>query len=1043
MKLAFDTACLGRDSVNSVTERVAMCLGKSLQEELAASGDEMELLVYAVNSVRLPELRQEFPYTEIRHIYTMPLSLHTLDDARDAILYTSKLLVEDVYSHLDADVVFVPSLFPILAENVLPRDYNKCSSQMVVAFFHDSDTMLIKESIFSSDEMRQWHQAGAERARSCDLLLASSEYGRKELIDVFGIDPAKIIVVGSNTEHGFVRGDNSENEKKSGRQVKSANEQQCSWDRIAEMVLDSIRGRLAIFCKGLVGNSPKLTSQEWKPRIAWVTSRLETADAEIIDCRSDILPLLDAHFSLDIYLAQEPDRVQKAEYARPLKSWEDLPDRADAYDLLVYDLSGGECMAFMLPLLEAHPGLVIMRDFRLGSILSWVSAHEPGMDGLLRENVIYSHGWHGVAELDRLGEINFTRIFPINKKVLDCSLGVILKDEKDWQMVARFYGTDYVAWLSPAVIDESKPGQDAADIAAEYVAQIERGIFRKAQAGIDYFLQEMGEGLRGFSISHEDYIAVADCYMKNHPYPVWRRAYICLPDESFAELQAAEPDELKQEPLRELVQCTWDAGTGNFIVCMQSSCQKEAVRFQPEDCLLLDRRLLSEEQVAAVACTLASVYVVCDAREYGKLDTSVGKWLTGFVSPAALRDFYALPWSAGQPEKGDNSRLLVVCSPCSQIQEREEFQRFYDSVVSILTASDLQMTMVRMSLGRLETYHAYAADLIENQDARSFVAREHYISFRPGDKLLLLDTGYGMSFAQSTQDGISSWQKVLRDLHRAGGQAIGVLGDMFLLEHPQFLPTEVARTFYRQRSEMLMCECDGLICFSKTAADKAIDYLNRKLLPLPSPTRLYCLPLVTTCLSEVGQVRKKLRDFFKTELPVFMMAGTVEPCKCYATALWGFRRFLEQGGEARLLIIGRYGWIDEGIVELVRESQEHGNLLCLHDASASELSYSYRHATCYLNTSVDEAFATSMREAALYGLPLLCSDIPLYHEIAEERAEFFKPNDVEALCAALHAWLAAASHPDSTAVRFYNSQESSDCILGIMQGVQEPYRMLQ
>ena len=83
-----------------------------------------------------------------------------------------------------------------------------------------------------------------------------------------------------------------------------------------------------------------------------------------------------------------------------------------------------------------------------------------------------------------------------------------------------------------------------------------------------------------------------------------------------------------------------------------------------------------------------------------------------------------------------------------------------------------------------------------------------------------------------------------------------------------------------------------------------------------------------------------------------------------------------------------------------------------------------------------------MVEAAHFGLPLICSDIPVFREVTQGNADFFKVMDADALAKCLIKWMQAEQHPDSRNIRMYSWQESAREFLDIMEGKVEPYKIL-
>jgi glycosyltransferase involved in cell wall biosynthesis len=136
-----------------------------------------------------------------------------------------------------------------------------------------------------------------------------------------------------------------------------------------------------------------------------------------------------------------------------------------------------------------------------------------------------------------------------------------------------------------------------------------------------------------------------------------------------------------------------------------------------------------------------------------------------------------------------------------------------------------------------------------------------------------------------------------------------------------------------------------------------------------------------------------------------MMVGSIEPRKNHRFVLDAFDRFWQRGGEGSLLIIGRYGWKTDDVIERIAKHRQLGHQLhILRDASDSELDYAYRNASALVIASEIEGFGLPVVEAFQRGLPVLCSDIPVFREIADGRATFFDLSDPCRLSAALQAF---------------------------------------
>lgn len=56
----------------------------------------------------------------------------------------------------------------------------------------------------------------------------------------------------------------------------------------------------------------------------------------------------------------------------------------------------------------------------------------------------------------------------------------------------------------------------------------------------------------------------------------------------------------------------------------------------------------------------------------------------------------------------------------------------------------------------------------------------------------------------------------------------------------------------------------------------------------------------------------------------------------------------------------------------------------------SEIEYVYQHAKCLIQASAGEGFGLPLIEAGKYNLPVLCSDLEVFHEVAGEHVNYFQ-----------------------------------------------------
>ena len=120
----------------------------------------------------------------------------------------------------------------------------------------------------------------------------------------------------------------------------------------------------------------------------------------------------------------------------------------------------------------------------------------------------------------------------------------------------------------------------------------------------------------------------------------------------------------------------------------------------------------------------------------------------------------------------------------------------------------------------------------------------------------------------------------------------------------------------------------------------------------------------------------------KTDRPVILVAGRLEPYKRVDLAIQAFARMRE---DARLVICGT-GSHRPALERLVRELELTDKVSFLGQVSDEELRRWQRTATSTLSLSEREAFGLVLLEAVVAGSRVVASDIPAHAELAQHMA---------------------------------------------------------
>jgi glycosyltransferase involved in cell wall biosynthesis len=157
------------------------------------------------------------------------------------------------------------------------------------------------------------------------------------------------------------------------------------------------------------------------------------------------------------------------------------------------------------------------------------------------------------------------------------------------------------------------------------------------------------------------------------------------------------------------------------------------------------------------------------------------------------------------------------------------------------------------------------------------------------------------------------------------------------------------------------------------------------------------------------------RRKYELRRPYFLAVGTLEPRKNFAVLVEAFNQWRTSEGypECELLIVGRSGWRDAGLHELLRGSRSCVRLL--GGASDADLPALYAGSTAFIFPSLYEGFGLPVLEARACGARIIASDIPEIREAGGKAATYVAP-DVPSLVDALsHAWRRRAIERSSIA----------------------------
>ncbi|MCE2543442.1 MAG: glycosyltransferase family 4 protein [Acidobacteria bacterium] len=170
--------------------------------------------------------------------------------------------------------------------------------------------------------------------------------------------------------------------------------------------------------------------------------------------------------------------------------------------------------------------------------------------------------------------------------------------------------------------------------------------------------------------------------------------------------------------------------------------------------------------------------------------------------------------------------------------------------------------------------------------------------------------------------------------------------------------------------------------------------------------------------------------------------GTIEPRKNVAILLSAWPRLRAMMQDAPPLVLcGKLGWQHAFIEDALDRASAEGWLIRLGYTPDEVLRGLYDRAGVVVCPSLYEGFGLPLVEAMAAGAPLVCSDIPVFREVAGEAAEFVPPDDAAGWAGTLARVL---SEPDlrnalrtrgAARVRDFDWQRTADRTLAIWSSV--------
>ncbi len=159
-------------------------------------------------------------------------------------------------------------------------------------------------------------------------------------------------------------------------------------------------------------------------------------------------------------------------------------------------------------------------------------------------------------------------------------------------------------------------------------------------------------------------------------------------------------------------------------------------------------------------------------------------------------------------------------------------------------------------------------------------------------------------------------------------------------------------------------------------------------------------------LAGAASPRPAVRAILTAPESFFIVIGTIEPRKNHLLLLNLWRDLVATGVAARLVVVGRRGWENEMVVDMLdRCAAIAPHVSEFGDLSDAETLALLKGARALLFPSFAEGLGLPLMEAAAVGTPAIVSDLPVFREIAPPGTLFLDPLDGSGWVRAIRARL--------------------------------------
>ena len=824
-----------------------------------------------------------------------------------------------------------------------------------------------------------------------------------------------------------------------------------SWQKTASRAIEAISENYKsensydiVFKKNKYNKLPKLA----------LHSPLPPEETGIADYVAELLPSLAKYYEITVISDQKeilPGPNGEYFNVRPV-SW--FESNFSFFNRIVYQVGNSPFHAHMLNLINVYPGLVILHDFFLSNLISWMEVSGYELNAFKRA-LFNGHGYQALNSLEEEGFDNAKIKWPCSFEVIQASLGLIVHSEYSKGLITRYFGEQFSEKISITKHHRLLPNNIDRRSARSQLGINDNSFIVCAFGFMDptklnhrlitaWGLSALSSNVDCHLIfvggkAPQDYALKCDNMISkvNGGNRVKITGFVSR-KQFEAYLSAADfAIQLRTLSRGETSGTVLDCMAYGLPLIINSHGSMQEIpndvviklddEFNDKDLVLAMDRLYREPSLRKVMSQHGKLYISQShspektASDYAEAIEKTFETNHNISIINKSIEFWSMI-----PPLTSHDRSIVSQKLADMI--RIERRRFIYLDISATAKNDLKTGIERVTRSLLKElllnpptgFHVVPVYLTNELGAWGFRSANQYLSSKDvftlaqmkdevvlpgfGDILLALDI-YAEGVIPAEKEGIYNFWK-------ASGAKIGFLVyDILPITHPLFFPPWT-KNIHESWLNSISRSSKFLICISNHVKSEVLNWFEKTGIPSEKRPELIVSYLgadIESSFPSKGLPQDS--DFIFKQIhkrPSFLMVGTVEPRKGYLQTLDVFKKLWAKGYDANLVIVGKEGWkpIPEHerrtipqIIQTIRNCSEINNRLFWleNDISDEYLEKIYLSCSYLIAASEDEGFGLPIIEAIKNGLKVLARDIPVFREIAGNSIEYFNSHGSNSL----------------------------------------------